>query len=165
MDALIGTFHIDWKLILAQLINFAVVFFVLYKFAIKPLSKLMDERKATISQGLSDAKENATLVAESKKAYDDALAQARKDAAELTSEMKKSVEAKRAEMMDGASKEVAALLEEGKNQLANEKQKMLKDAEREIASLVIAATEKVLDGVATGKVSEELVVKSIEQSK
>ena len=43
-------------MILAQIINFAVVFFVLYKFALKPLKKLMDERSATISGGLDNAK-------------------------------------------------------------------------------------------------------------
>ncbi len=43
MESIISTFHIDWKIIIAQAVNFAVVFIVLYIFALKPLSKLMAE--------------------------------------------------------------------------------------------------------------------------
>ena len=56
MDSLISTFHIDWHLIVAQLVNFAVVILVLWRFALKPLGKLMDERGQTIAGGLENAK-------------------------------------------------------------------------------------------------------------
>ena len=49
MDSIISTFHIDWKIIIAQAINFGVVFIVLYIFALKPLSKLMNERAEKIA--------------------------------------------------------------------------------------------------------------------
>ena len=55
MDSIISTFHIDWKIIIAQAINFVIVFAVLYFYALKPLSKLMKERSEKISQGLDDA--------------------------------------------------------------------------------------------------------------
>ena len=35
MESLISTFHIDFRLFIAQLINFAIVFSVLYFFAFK----------------------------------------------------------------------------------------------------------------------------------
>ena len=54
MDSLISTFHIDWHLIVAQLVNFAVVILVLWRFALKPLGKLMDERGQTIAGGLEN---------------------------------------------------------------------------------------------------------------
>ena len=56
MEELIQTFHIDWKLLIAQLINFAIVLFVLWKFAIKPLSKTMDKRTNDIEKSIDDAK-------------------------------------------------------------------------------------------------------------
>ena len=72
MDSLISTFHIDWHLIVAQAVNFAIVFAVLYWFALKPLGKLMEERKETIEKGLADAKSNAQLLANTEKEYADA---------------------------------------------------------------------------------------------
>ena len=55
MEEIIKTFHIDWKLLIAQAVNFAIVVFALYKFAYKPLLKTMNERTAKIEQGLKDA--------------------------------------------------------------------------------------------------------------
>ena len=77
MESFVSTFHIDWKIIIAQAINFAVVVFVLYRFAIKPLKKNLDERKNTIEQGLSDAKTNAELLVSAKNDYEKMLADAR----------------------------------------------------------------------------------------
>ena len=62
MDSIISTFHIDWKIIIAQAINFGVVFVVLYIFALKPLSKLMAERSEKIKKGIDDAKKSDELL-------------------------------------------------------------------------------------------------------
>ena len=55
MDDLIKTFHIDWRLLTAQIINFAIVVAVLGFFAVKPLIKLMKERQEKIARGVEDA--------------------------------------------------------------------------------------------------------------
>ena len=57
MQELITTFHIDWKLLIAQIVNFGLVLFVLWKFAIKPLSKVMADRSKEIEKSLDDAKQ------------------------------------------------------------------------------------------------------------
>src|SRR3990167_6010494 len=57
MDAIISTFQIDWKIIIAQLVNFAIVVFVLWYFAFKPLAKKMTERTNKIEKSLQDASE------------------------------------------------------------------------------------------------------------
>ena len=41
MDELVKTFHIDWKLIIAQTVNFTIVLGVLWYFAFKPLMKVI----------------------------------------------------------------------------------------------------------------------------
>ncbi len=48
MESLIETFHLDIKLIIAQAFNFAIVAFVIYFFALKPIFKLMDKRSNKI---------------------------------------------------------------------------------------------------------------------
>ena len=73
MQSIISTFHIDWKIIIAQAVNFAVVFVVLYIFALKPLNKLMSERSDKIKKGMNDAKANAALLEETKKLSDEIL--------------------------------------------------------------------------------------------
>ena len=69
MDSIISTFHIDWKIIIAQAVNFAIVLAVLYFFALKPLNKLMAERAEKIAKRVNDAKTNAELPPSTKPEY------------------------------------------------------------------------------------------------
>ena len=145
MDAFIETFHIDWRIIIAQSINFAVVLFVLYFLLIKPLKKMMQERSSTISGGLNDAKTNAQLLLNTKKEYDDVLANARIEANTIFQEGKKEALETKRTMVENAGKEVEQMIASGKKVLESEKAKMIEEAKTEIVSLVVKATEKLLE--------------------
>ncbi len=144
MESIISTFHIDWKIIIAQAINFAVVFVVFYIFALKPLSKLMKERSEKISQGVDNAKKNEEMLKATCVEYDEVLAKARIEANKIFQESKKEAEAKKATMMEEAKVEVKGIIENGKKSLEAEKVKMVEEAKKEIVSLAMLATEKLL---------------------
>lgn len=144
MDSIISTFHIDWKIIIAQAVNFAVVFVVLYIYALKPLSKLMKERGEKISQGLTHAKENAELLKQTNIAHEEMLTKARSEADTIFKNAKKEADLKKVDMMEATKKEVAVMIENGKKSLEAEKSKMVEEAKKEIVNLTILATEKLL---------------------
>src|SRR3989344_5282594 len=144
MESIISTFHIDWKIIIAQAVNFGVVFIVLYIYALKPLSKLMKERSEKIAKGIDDAKSNAEILNNTKAEYEDALVKARKEADKIFQEGKKEAETKKVLMLDKAKDEVAIMIENGKKNLENEKIKMVKEATEEITSLSVKIAEKIL---------------------
>ena len=151
MESIIATFHIDWKIIVAQAVNFAVVFIILYLFALKPLNKLMAERSEKIGKGIVDAKANAQLLEATKAEYETALSKAKAEATAIFQAGKKEAEVKRAEMLESAKVEVKTMIENGKKTLEAEKVRMVEDAKREVVALVVAATKKVLDD--TGDIS------------
>ena len=161
MDSLISTFHIDWHMIVAQAINFVVVFAVLYFFALKPLTKLMNERTLTISGGLDNAKKQEELLKAQQEEYDKTLAKARVEAQVIMKEVKKDADAKRAQILATAQDESKAIFENGKKQLSEEKIKMLDEAKKELVSLVVSATGKVLGENVSEKIETTLVEKSI----
>lgn len=163
MDSLISTFHIDWKLMVAQAVNFAIVIFVLYRFALKPLKKLMDERASTIAGGLENAEKQKALLLAQKEEYEKTLAQARAEASDIMKDMKKEAELKRAELLEAAQGEAQALFLANKKQMEVEKEKIIKDAKAEIATMVVNATEKVLGETVNAKVESKLVEESIKQ--
>ena len=144
MESIISTFHIDWKIIVAQAFNFVIVFGVLYFYALKPLNKLMDERSEKIAKGVNDAKINAETLNQTRKEYEDTLVKARTEAQAIFVIGKKEVETKKAEMLEKAKNDVAIIIETGKKTLENEKNKMVEDARGEIIALAMAATEKLL---------------------
>ncbi len=145
MQSIINTFHIDWMIIVAQAVNFAVVLAVLYIFALKPLNKLMAERSEKIGKGVSDAKANEELLRATKAEYASALAKARGEAHDIFQSGKKEAEAKRAEMLESAKAEVKAMIESGKKTLEAEKAKMVGNAKKEVVALIVSATRKVLE--------------------
>lgn len=144
MDSIISTFHIDWKIIIAQAVNFAIVFVVLYIFALKPLNKLMAERAEKIRQGINDAKSNATILEKTKKESDEILAKARIEANKIFQDGKKDGEANKAKMIEEGKNEMKIMLENGKKALESEKVKTVEEAKKDITALAMKATEKIL---------------------
>jgi F-type H+-transporting ATPase subunit b len=144
MDSIISAFHIDWKIIIAQIINFGVVFVVLYIFALKPLSKLMKERSEKIGKGIDDAKANAAILEKTSVEYEKALAKARSEANAIFQEGKKEAEAKRTGMIEDAKRQAAEIIENGKKTLESDKVKIVEEAKKEIAALATLAAEKIL---------------------
>ncbi|MEK7106488.1 MAG: F0F1 ATP synthase subunit B [Patescibacteria group bacterium] len=157
MDSFITTFHIDWKILIAQGINFAIVLLLLYFFALKPLKKVMSERTNVIEKGIADAKHNAELVTKTTKEYEEVIGKAKAEAHTLFQEGKKEAEVKKAEMMASAQAEVESMIATGKKNLETEKNKMVEEAKVEIVSLVVAATEKILKDQGDKSVTEKAI--------
>ena len=122
MDSLIDTFHIDWRLIIAQMVNFGIVIIVLYKFAIKPLGKLMEERSAKIAGGLTDAKKHKELLGETEAEYKKVIAEARKESQELIAVAKKDAESVREDLIAKAKTDAEKVVTQGKAELEAEKE-------------------------------------------
>ena len=63
MDQLFDAFGIDGKLLLAQLVNFGVLFVGLTYLLYKPVMKTLDERRIKVAQGVIDADQAAMKLA------------------------------------------------------------------------------------------------------
>jgi F-type H+-transporting ATPase subunit b len=146
MQELITTFHIDWKLMIAQIVNFGLVFMALYFIAAKPLSKLMKDRSEEIETGLENAKkaekeiENANLKKEEiiREAKDSAkviIAQSQSDGKGIIKEAK-----------DKATLEKEEIIKQAKIDAEKEK-KIANDAVQKEASVLIAdGVKKMMEG-------------------
>jgi F-type H+-transporting ATPase subunit b len=163
MESLIATFHIDVKLIIAQLINFAVVFAVLYWFVFKPLGKTMRDRTTVIEKGLADAKESAQSLEQAQREAKSFLATARVEAQEIVKNASDEAERRKTRMIIEAKDEVNEIVSQGKNQLANEKLKMVEEAKIEIVNLVSSAAERILPGLVTPSIDKQLIEKTIKE--
>lgn len=159
MDSFIQTFHIDWKILIAQAVNFGIVFAVLWLFAYKPVKKLMKERSDKIARGVNDAKQNKELLEKTQKAYDDVLAKARIESNEIFQQGKQEAEKNKAVIIESAQEEVAIMIKNGKKSLDAEKEKMLDQVKKEIISLVVKATEKLLETNSNDSFDEKTINK------
>jgi F-type H+-transporting ATPase subunit b len=157
MDSLIEVFHIDAKLLIAQAVNFAIVFFVLYRFALKPLAEVMRERTAKIEKGLEDAKSAAASLSDAKSEYERILSEAKKEASAIIESARDESEKRRQAEVAKTKEEIGAIVSQGKAKLASDKSEMLVEIKAEIADLVAAAAEKVLGEVMDPAKDRELI--------
>lgn len=165
MDSLISTFHIDWKLMVAQAVNFAVVLVVLYVFALKPLKKLMDERGKTIAGGLENAEKQKELLAEAKKVLEDGQVQLKQMAVEEKKLLKIQLEKQANESKEKTNEMTTKMIESAKIEMEAEKVRILKEAEKEVGSLMLALAEKVFGKAMDQKTQANLVEESIKNVK
>jgi F-type H+-transporting ATPase subunit b len=161
MDSLIETFHIDAKLLFAQAINFAIVVSVLYFFAVKPLTKVMEERSKKIEKSLNEAKEIEEKLQKTDADYDAKIAEAKKDAALIMEKANEQAEVKRVEMLKKAKEEIGAVINEEKAKMQQEKAQVLKEIKGEVAELVTASLEKVLGEKIDSKKDREIIEKIV----
>ncbi|KKQ55261.1 MAG: ATP synthase subunit b [Parcubacteria group bacterium GW2011_GWA2_38_13] len=163
MDSIIQTFHIDWKLITAQIVNFAIVVFIFWFFALRPLVKIMFERTAKIEKSLEDAKKIAENLKSSEAQRDAMVTAARKDAMKIMENAKVAAEKERDAHLHKTRAEVEKVVAEGKAQISNEKDAMIQEARKEIAGLVVIATAKVLEKVIDNPIDQKIVKKTIDE--
>jgi len=62
---IVGSFGVDGPHLLVQLVNFAILAFILHRFAIKPALGQMEERNRLIEKGLADAQARGVLTTRS----------------------------------------------------------------------------------------------------
>ncbi|MFA5109070.1 MAG: F0F1 ATP synthase subunit B [Patescibacteria group bacterium] len=161
MESLISTFHVDVKLLIAQTINFAVVFGVLYWFAFKPLFKTMGERSAKIEKSLKNADEIEERLALTEKERAEIITAAKKQANLIVEEASARGEDRKNELVAKAKEEIGQVINNEKAKIARDKAETLKEMKKEVAALVILTVEKLLNEKMTGDKDRELIKKLI----
>ena len=161
MESLISTFHIDVSLFVAQLINFAIVFSILYFFAFKPLVKVMVERSNKIDKSLKDAEEIEKRLSLTAKEREDVIAAAKKEANIIIEEANKRGEEKRNELVAKAKEEIGQVINNEKEKLVREKAETLKEIKKEVADLVLLTVEKILSEKMTSDKDKEIIKKLV----
>ena len=162
MDGLIETFHIDIKIIIAQLVNFAIVFAVLYYFAFKPLGKLMRERKNEIEKGLSDAQKSKEELSSALERSDEEIKKGKAKANEIITEAKKKGDEIIGRAQEKAEEEAQKIISQAQLQLEKEREQMEKELLEKTAGLVTLGVQKILDTDVDEETNEEINKRALE---
>ncbi|MBI1908009.1 F0F1 ATP synthase subunit B [Candidatus Uhrbacteria bacterium] len=161
--AVIGTFGLNGGMFVAQLVNFLLVLFVLWKFAYKPVLRMLEEREAKIAKSVADAEAVEARVREFEVEREALLAAARKEAQEIVTAAVAQSETRKEEMIDAAKREVERVIAKGKQQLIIDKESMLREVRKDMVDIAVKAAARILHtGVDEGKsksLAEEVVRK------
>lgn len=165
MDQIIEVFHLDLKIFVAQLLNFGIVFVVLYFFGIKPMVKNMQKRTDTIEKGLKNAEEfDAKLdkLADEKKKI---ISDAKKEAQLIVTKSQKLAQDERDEALEKTRAQIETLIGKAKKDVANIKKQAISEIKDESMDLVLDVTKKVLGNAIDIKLDKKVVEKHLKEVK
>lgn len=165
MDGIIQAFHLDLKLLIAQLINFLIVLAVLFKFVYKPLLKAMNDRTSKIEKGLADAQKSQEQLEKAEKTRDDKIKEAKKEARQLLERMQDVAEKNKETIIQKAKDESDGIMVDTRKAIEVEKEKMFKEVRQEIGELTGVALEKVLGQKQAKALDEKMIKQTISEIK
>ena len=138
---------IQWKSLLAQTISFGVVFFVLWRFAYKPIFVMLEVRKQKIVEGLANAEKIKAELAHTEAERKRILAQAGDRANQVIEEARDAANRVREAETQKAIAAAEQIVNKAREAAAQEHARMLAELKSEVGRLVVQTTATV-----TGKV-------------
>lgn len=161
MDSLISTFHLDLKLLIAQIINFGIVFCILYFLVFRPLFKVMGERSRTIDKSLKEAQEIETRLEKTKNEQKEIIKQAKAEAAALLEEAHRQAEERKQSLVVKAKEEIGDLINREKAKMQADKAETLHEIRSEVAEMIKSGWEKILLEKMDKAKDEKIITKAL----
>lgn len=152
---------IDWKLLLAQFVNFGIVLLVLWRFVYRPLSRYLDARRERIEQSLKEAQRiEAELKAmEVKKA--ESAREARAEAQAILKQAEVEAERQRQETLTRVRAEAEKVVADARAKFSAEQDEAMQAMRREAARLVVSAVTKVIGKIPGAELDKKLAEEAV----
>jgi len=138
---------IQWPKLLAQLLNFSIVMFILWRWAYKPVFAVLEGRRQKIAEGVANAEKSTAQLAKTENDRKAILTQAGDQANKMIEEAR--IAALRVREVE-TQKAIAAaeqIMIKAREAAAQDHDRMLRELKREVGRLVVQTTSTV-----TGKI-------------
>lgn len=147
--------NLFWIIVSAA--NFLFFLFVIKAVAFGPISKMLDDRRARIEQGLKDAEEARRNRESAEQERLAALTEARREANDILARAQKVAQETRDADIAATREEIERMRNRATAEITAEKQKALADLRAEVADLALEAAGKVVRESMSGERQRRLV--------
>lgn len=158
-----STFGVDWPHLIAQMISFAIVCILLYRFAYKPILKILEERRLQIAQGIAETEKIRAELAQAETKCRDIILQANGEATKLIEEAHTA--ARRVQQQETQKAVTAAeqILIKSREAAAQEHAQMLLELKREVGQLVVQTATMLTGKILTKEDQRRMANETIER--
>ncbi|MBI2415350.1 MAG: F0F1 ATP synthase subunit B [Candidatus Kerfeldbacteria bacterium] len=163
MEKMLGAFGVDYKLLIANFVNFGILLFVLYKIGYKPMLKFINDRTKTIEDGLKNAALAKQNIAEATQQQQAMLTTARQEAQSIVVAANDQAIKQSQLLIEKSKLEAKKVIDQAKLNIRQEHDQMMQQAKAELTDLVLLATEKVLQQKLDQSADEALLKKVVAQ--
>lgn len=157
MDLLIPSFG----LIIWTLIAFVIVFFILKKYAWKPILDSLKDREQNISDSILSAEKVRAEMAELKSENEILLAEAREERAVMMREAKEIRDKIIAEAKERAREETNKIVSDAQSTINQQKMAAVVDLKNQVGKLVLEVSERVLRRELSDREAQEEYIKEL----
>ena len=153
--------QLDPGLFIWTILTFLVLFFVLAKFAWKPLLAALEARENTIRSSLEDAEKAKRELERLNAESEEIIAKARSKAQSIHVEARAASEKIKTDLLSEAEKEAGKIRDEAEKQIRVEKEKAINEIRQEVVDLSLAVAEKVIKKNLSKEHNQDLIENSL----
>lgn len=137
--------QLDPGLFVWTIITFMVLFFVLAKFAWKPLMKMLQEREEMIRDSLDDAEKAKTELEHLNEESEAIMTKARAEAQTILANGKAAAEKVKEDTIAKAKEQAIKIIKKTEKQIQIEKDKAIIDIKQEVVNLSLSVAKKLIN--------------------
>lgn len=152
-------FGINYVLIIAQVVNFLIILYVLKRFLYKPILEVVKKREKSIKEGLKQAEEARILMEKTAVREKEVLKKAQEESRKLLEETKKQRDEIFKSTEVSAQKRAEQILNEAKKQITFETAKAQKELSMKVSGLAVEFLQKSV-GELFGREEQGIVIKN-----
>jgi ATP synthase F0 subunit b len=120
---------------IGELIAFFVVLFVIWRYVVPPVRKIMKNQQDTVAKQVEDAQKASERLVAAEKKYSEALAEARTEAAKIRDQARADGQRIVEEMRAQAEREIERIRQRGQEELATSRQHVVRELRERIGRL------------------------------
>lgn len=154
---------IEPQLLLAQIINFLIILFVLSKLLYKPIIGMIEKRKKEIAEGLALTEKMRIAEEKLKEKEERLLTEARREARNIVEEGEKEGEEARKDIIARARSEADEIVVKGREDVDSLREKMEKDVRHAALELAAAMTRRLIASVFSSAEQHRLITKQLKE--
>jgi F-type H+-transporting ATPase subunit b len=148
---------INWFTVVAQIVNFIVLVYLLKRFLYKPIMKAMDERERRIAARLEEAEKREKRAQQELEQYGQKNKELDTQREALVSRIKEDVEAQRKELVSQAREDVDAIRTNWYHALEREKEAFLQDLRERMGMHTCAVARRALKALGNVELERHIV--------
>lgn len=137
--------RLDFNLVL-EMINLLVLFLLLRKFLIRPITGIMEKREAMIADGIKTAQNEQEKALELKKRYEKSLNGAKEESKKLIEQAKLDAKNEYDRIVSDADDKSGRMLQTARDAIHAEREQTMRSMKLEVAGLAMDAAKKIAAG-------------------
>lgn len=140
-----GLMSVQFNLMFWTLLIFVILYFILSKFAFKPITAAVEAREKALEEAIEGAKRDREAAAQLLREHQAAIEASRGEAQKLIAEARGVGEKVRADMIEETRKEQQDMLDRARREIETEKTRAIADLRKEAVELALAGASKVIE--------------------